>query len=91
MGLKGGIHGDRTGFQDLHCPFVVDILRRHKGNAAVAVLGVVPAEERAAEGPGVLQGAEAQRKLRAILQGFELGLRERGEDVSLTLAQRVGG
>ena len=77
MGLKGGIHGHRAGFQDLRCPSVVDILRRHKGDAAVAVLGVVPAEERAAEGPGVLQGAEALRKLRAILQGFELGLRER--------------
>ena len=90
MDLKGSIHDHRTGFQHLRYPSVVDILRGHKGDAAVAVLGVVvPAEERAAKGPGVLQGAEALRKLRAILQGFELG-RERFVVVDMGAAMSLG-
>jgi hypothetical protein len=34
----------------------------------VAVLGVVPAKERAAEGAGVLDRAEARREARAVLR-----------------------
>ena len=74
MDFEGSIQGRRAGFQDLCCPSVVDILRPHECDATVAVLGVVPAEERAAEGPGVFQRTEALRKLRAVLQGLELGL-----------------
>ena len=55
----------------------VDHLGGHQGDPRVTVLGVVPGEERAAEGPGVLDGAEAVGKVGLVLEGLELGLGER--------------
>ena len=55
MDLEGGIQGRCSGFQDLGCPSVVRVLRGREGDPAVAVLGVVPAEKRAAEGLGIRQ------------------------------------
>ena len=39
------------------------------------MLVVVPAEEGAAEGPGVLQGAESVREAGVVFERLELGLR----------------
>jgi len=46
---------------------VVDIVRRQETDAAVAVLAVVPVEERAAVGAGVLPRAEALWKVGPVL------------------------
>ena len=55
---------------------VVHSGRRHQPDARVAMLAVVPGEERLAEGAGVLEATEAFREIRAVLQRFELGLGE---------------
>jgi len=51
--------------------------RRHQSDSCVAMLAVVPGEERLAESAGVLEATEAIRKVRAVLQRVELGLGER--------------
>ena len=45
-----------------------------QANAGVAMLVVVPLEELLAEGPTVLDAAEAVREFRAVLQGAELAM-----------------
>ena len=50
---------------------------RHHADATVAMLRVVPIEEALAMGAGILDAAEAFRKVGAIFQGPELRLRER--------------
>ena len=52
-------------------------LKRRLADAGVAVLVVVPAEEPAAEGAGVLDGAEAVGEVGPVLEGLELALGER--------------
>ena len=58
-------------------PYVVHGGWRHQPDARVVMLAVVPGEEPLAEDTGVLDRTEPLRELRAILQGFELGLGER--------------
>jgi hypothetical protein len=41
------------------------------------MIPVIPGEETAAEGPGILDAAEALGELRLVFQGLEMGLRER--------------
>ncbi len=53
------------------------LVRRHEADAGVMLVLVVPVEERTTEAPGVLDAAEALRKVRLILQGFEVALGER--------------
>jgi len=57
-------------------PSLVHSGRRQQPDAGVAMLGVVPGEERLAESAGVFEAAEAFREVRAVLQRFELGLGE---------------
>ena len=47
------------GSTDLLTPATMDHLGSEQPDPAVAMLAVVPPEERAAEGPGILDGAEA--------------------------------
>ena len=55
---------------------VMDIVRGEHRDAAMAMLGVVPREERSAEGDGRGDVVEAPREAWVILQGFELPLFE---------------
>ena len=56
---------------------MMDIVWGQHGDTAMAVLGVVPREERPAEARGVLDVDEATGKAGVVLQGLELRLRER--------------
>jgi len=73
----GGVQGSGAGLQDGRGAAIVDIFRGDEGDAAVAMLGVVPGEEPSTVCSGVLDRAEAFGEVRAILQGLELGLGER--------------
>ena len=55
---------------------VMHLVRGHQADAAVMVILVVPGEEAAAEGPDILDTAEAPGELRLVFQGFEVRLRE---------------
>lgn len=57
------------------CGAVVHGLRRRKSDAAVTMCSVVPVEELLTVRACVLDRAEALRKIRPVLQGFELRLR----------------
>ena len=46
---------------------VVDLVRGHEANPSVMVVLVVPVEEWAAEGLGILDAAKAPRKARLVL------------------------
>ena len=56
---------------------IVHLFRRQQRDATVAMLLVIPGEEILAKGTAILDGAEPFRELRAVLEGFELGLRIR--------------
>ncbi len=60
---------------DLIGAAVMDLFRGEHGNAAMAMLFVVPVEKVLAKRAAVLDAAEVSRELRAVLEGFELGLR----------------
>ena len=62
---------DRPGLAVMH------LVRGHQADADVMVLLVIPGEEAAAEGPGILDATEALGKLRLVFQGLEMRLRER--------------
>ena len=53
---------------------VVQRFRGQQGDAAVAVLAVIPGEKLLAEGARVLDGSEALGKSRPVLEGLELAL-----------------
>jgi len=74
MGEVGGVEGDDPGRGDLRRPPGMDVGRGEQPDPGVAVLRVVPGEERGAEGPGVLERAEASGKGRPVLERLELGL-----------------
>lgn len=73
LGEDGG-----SGGLDLGRPSGVDGRRGQEPDAAVAVLGVVPSEERPGEGAGGLDRSEASREAGPVLEGLEVGLRIRG-------------
>ena len=56
---------------------VVDLVRGHEADPGVMMILVVPVEELAAEGLGILDAAEPAGKARLVLQGFEVALGER--------------
>jgi hypothetical protein len=58
MGLRGSEKSALPLFDGLLGQAVVDDLRREIADAAVAVLDVIPGEELAAEGQGVVEAAE---------------------------------
>src|SRR4051794_23095932 len=72
-GVGGGQHlgADRVDGVGLS---VVDVVRGVPGDSGMPVFGVVPGEEAAAEGAGVLDAAEAGWEVGPVLQGPELGL-----------------
>ena len=70
-GIGGGEHVGSPGPHQLGA-VVVDISRGMEPDAGVTVLVVVPAEEPAAEGVGVLVAAEAVGELGPVFHGAEL-------------------
>src|SRR3989441_6726955 len=79
LGMGGVGRGEdlpARGADDLDLP-VVHHRRGQPADTAVAMLGVVPGEERMAEGAGGFHAGKARRKLRPGLEGLELRLGER--------------
>ena len=56
---------------------VMHLVRGHQADAGMVVVLVVPIEEVAAEGSGVLDAAEALRELRLVFQRLEVAFGER--------------
>ena len=71
-------------------PMMMDVVRGKHRDSAMAMLGVVPAEERSTEGDGGGDVLESAREARVVLQGFEVGLGERVVVGHLGAAQRAG-
>ena len=68
---------------------MMNVVRGEHRDAAMAMLGVVPGEERSAEGDGGGDVVEAPREAGMVLQGLELRLRERVVIGHLGAAQRA--
>ena len=77
VGQMGSVEDGLTLFPDERRLAVVDHGGRHHADAGVAMVVVVPSEERLAKGAAVLNTAEAIRKLGAILHGPKLTFRIR--------------
>ena len=73
----GGLKGPLTLFQHAVGSMMMDIIWGEHGDLCVAMLGVVPGEERSAEGDGSGEVVEAPREAGVVLQGLELRLGER--------------
>ena len=69
-----GLKGPSALVQHALGSMVMDIVRGEHRDAAMAMLGVVPGEERSAEGDGGGDVVEAPREAGVILQGLELRL-----------------
>jgi hypothetical protein len=65
---------------------MMDGRRGEEGDATVAVLVVVPGEELAEEGQGVLEGREAAGEVGGVLEVLEVGL-----DVGVVVADAGDG
>ena len=79
FGVKGpgGLQGTSALSQHIRCPVMMDIIGGEHRDPGMAVLGVVPGEERPAEGDGGGNVFEAPREAGVILQGLELRFGER--------------
>lgn len=74
--MAGGEKGVLPVVDDPGGEAVVDGGRGQVADAAVAVLGVVPGEELAAEGQGIVEAAEAVGVAGVVFQGLESALGE---------------
>ena len=83
----GGLKGSLTLFQHAVGSMMMDIIWGEHGDPCVAMLGVVPGEERSAEGDGGGEVVEAPREAGVVLQGLELRLGERVVTGDLGAAQ----
>ena len=92
FGVKGpgGLQGTSALSQHIRCPVMMDIIGGEHRDPGMAVLGVVPGEERPAEGDGGGDVLEAPREAGVILQGLELRFGERVVIADLGAAQRAG-
>ena len=92
FGVKGpgGLQGTSALSQHIRCPVMMDIIGGEHRDPGMAVLGVVPGEERPAEGDGGGNVFEAPREAGVILQGLELRFGERVVIADLGAAQRAG-
>jgi hypothetical protein len=77
VSFEGAIQGALSGGVDCVGHAVMDLIGRHETNAGMVMLLVVPIEEAAAEGLGILDAAEALWKLGLVFHGFEVAFRER--------------
>lgn len=72
MGGVGSVQDHGSSVSDLFGSAVVDVGWRVEADARMTMFVVIPAEESTAVGVGVLEGAEAVRELRPILEGAEV-------------------
>ena len=75
-GIRRG-EGVRAGRPDLLGKSIVDIAGGVPGDAGMAMLMVVPPEERLGMSPGLLDAGEPVREVRPVLQRLELRLGKR--------------
>ena len=85
----GGLKGPSALVQHALGSMMMNVVRGEHRDAAMAMLGVVPREERSAEGDGGGDVVEATREAGMVLQGLELRLRERVVIGHLGAAQRA--
>ena len=92
FGVKGpgGLQGTSALSQHIRYSVMMDIIGGEHRDPGMAVLGVVPGEERPAEGDGGGNVFEAPREAGVILQGLELRFGERVVIADLGAAQRAG-
>ena len=76
MMIPGGAQGLFTLLQHGVGTTVMDVIGGEHGDSAMAVLGVVPREERPAQGDGGVDIVESSGEAGVVLQGLELGLGE---------------
>ena len=76
IGVEGDLEGAKTLGVDFVDASVVDLVWGHQADSKVVVFAVVPIEEAAAEGLGVLDGAESVGELGLVFTGFEEAFRE---------------
>ena len=72
----GGLKGPPALLQHVLGSIVMDVVRGEHRDPAMAMFGVVPREERSAEGDRGGDVVEAAREAGVVLQGLELGLGE---------------
>ena len=72
----GGLKGPSALVQHALGSMMMNVVRGEHRDAAMAMLGVVPREERSAEGDGGGDVVEAPREAGMVLQGLELRLRD---------------
>ena len=77
VSAEGAIKRGLTGGMDSVDLAVVHLVGRRQADAGMVMVLIVPLEEAATERLGVLDAAEALRKLRLIFHGFEVAFRER--------------
>ena len=86
----GGLKGPPALVQHALGSMVVDIVQSEHCDPAMAMLGVVPREERSAEGDCGGDVVKAPREAGVVLQGLELRLGERVVIGHLGAVQRAG-
>ena len=88
--IPGVAQGLFTLLQHGVCTAVMDVIGGEHGDSTMAVLGVVPREERPAQGDGgVDTPATSPGEAGVVLQGLELGLGEGVVIADLGAAQRA--
>ena len=70
VGEEGVFEGLLSSVVDFVGLSIVDLVWRHEADSEMVVFGVVPLEEPAAEGFGVLDGAEAVGELGLVFAGI---------------------
>lgn len=71
ISVEGLVEDFLTGGMYFVCLPIMDLIRRHEADAEMMVVLVIPIEEGAAEGFGVLDAAEPFGELGLILEGLE--------------------
>ena len=87
--IPGGAQGLFPLLQHGVCSAVMDVIGGEHGDSAMAVLGVVPREERPAEGDSGVDIVELPGEAGVVLQGLELGLGEGVVIADVGAAQRA--
>ena len=86
---KRGVEGDLAGcVKGVGLP-EVDLVGRHQADACVMVVLVIPGCEPSAKGASLVDGLEPFGELWLILQGLEVGFRERVVIRSMRPAQGI--
>jgi len=74
MIIKGCHKGIGSILKDSIRCSVVNVLGYHHADTRMVMAGIIPGEKVLSKSPGILDRAESTGELRAVLEGFELGL-----------------